>query len=157
MLEKIISGGQTGADRAALDACLETGFPAGGSCPAGRKAEDGAIHERYPLTEIAGGYRQRTKRNVEDADGTVIFYESQLQGGSAQTALFCIRLGKPCKLIDTRLVPVPRAADAIAEFIEDNQIRVLNVAGPRASSCPAIQGYVQQAVEMVARRFQGTQ
>ncbi len=95
MLSKVISGGQTGADRAALDAALDLGFPIGGSCPVGRMAEDGPINDAYTLTEIGGGYRQRTKQNVIDSDGTAIFYESYLQGGTEATVLFCIRQGKP--------------------------------------------------------------
>lgn len=76
MLTKIISGGQTGADRAALDAGIESDFPIGGSCPSGRMAEDGPINNEYKLIEIEGGYRKRTKKNVADSDGTAIFYSS---------------------------------------------------------------------------------
>ncbi len=78
MLSKIISGGQTGADRAALDAGLERGFPVGGGCPEGRLAEDGPIDSRYVLVKVEGGYIGRTRRNVQDSDGTVIFYQRYL-------------------------------------------------------------------------------
>jgi hypothetical protein len=74
-LEKIISGGQTGVDRGALDAALEASFPCGGWCPKGRKAEDGPIPARYPLKEMDGpAYRLRTERNVRDSDGTLILF-----------------------------------------------------------------------------------
>ncbi|MFC6671530.1 YpsA SLOG family protein [Marinobacterium aestuariivivens] len=146
MLEKIISGGQTGADRAALDAALEAGFPAGGCCPVGRKAEDGTIDARYPLQEIGGGYRARTRRNVEDADGTAIFYSSTPSGGTELTLLFCIKTGKPYKLIDIDLVTPERAAQLLAVFAGGAGIATLNVAGPRHSGCPAVYAFVKDSV-----------
>lgn len=149
MLRKIISGGQTGADRAALDAALAHGFPAGGSCPVGRQAEDGEIAERYPLTEISGGYRQRTKRNVEDSDGTAIFYWSELRGGTALTVQFCMKQEKPFKLIDASLVSRELAAAALLEFIEQHAIGTLNVAGPRASACPEVHAFVEAVIGRV--------
>lgn len=149
MLSKVISGGQTGADRAGLDAALESGFPIGGSCPVGRMAEDGPINDTYTLTEIGGGYRQRTKQNVIDSDGTAIFYESYLHGGTEATVLFCIRQGKPYKLIDIELVESSRAAELLSEFVREFNVSVLNVAGPRSSSCPAIYRYVKQAIGRV--------
>lgn len=149
MLRKIISGGQTGADRAALDAAIENEFPIGGSCPAGRRAEDGPIDTRYMLTEIGGGYQARTKQNVEDSDGTAVFYHCYLQGGTEQTLAFCIREGKPYKLIDIDLVSVNVAAKKVLSFIGDYNIQVLNVAGPRQSSCPAIYDFVRNTVNVV--------
>lgn len=146
MLLKIISGGQTGADRAALDAGIALNFPIGGYCPAGRMAEDGAIGAEYPLIEIEGGYRQRTKRNVEDSNGTVIFYDGDLHGGTEQTLVFCIKTGRPYKLIDISLVEVDAAAKAIITFIETHNIGILNVAGPRLSRCAAIYDYVKGVV-----------
>ena len=93
-LEIIISGGQTGAVRAALDAGLEANFPICGFCPAGRMAEDGVIDKKYPLWELPiGGYRQRAKKNVECSDGTIIFYDTILQGGSKLTEEFCVKAG----------------------------------------------------------------
>ncbi|MBB3061745.1 putative molybdenum carrier protein [Microbulbifer rhizosphaerae] len=152
MLSKIISGGQTGADRAALDAGLETGFPIGGACPAGRMAEDGPIGDVYPLVEISGGYRQRTRKNVEESDGTAVFYKSYLKGGTELTVLLCIRLGKPHKLIDIELVSPKVAATLLVDFITASGINVLNVAGPRQSGCPEIYGYVKQAMGLVIKR-----
>jgi hypothetical protein len=146
MLAKIISGGQTGADRAALDAGKESGFPIGGSCPAGRMAEDGPIDFSYPLEEIEGGYEARTRKNVEDADGTVIFFEGYLHGGTEKTVAFCKELAKPCALIDIDLVPVDVAPDKVLSFVADHKIRVLNVAGPRQSHCPSIYPYVKHTM-----------
>ncbi|WP_036243256.1 putative molybdenum carrier protein [Methylobacter luteus] len=152
MLNKIVSGGQTGADRAALDAGIESGFPVGGYCPVGRLAEDGEIDVKYPLTELGGGYRQRTRKNVEDSHGTAIFYESELQGGTEQTVVFCIKSGKPYKLIDISLVDRDSAAKTIRDFIDSHHIAVLNVAGPRLSSCPAIYGYVKEVIKNALKK-----
>ncbi len=146
MLAKIISGGQTGADRAALDAGMESGFPIGGSCPAGRLAEDGPIDLKYPLEEIEGGYESRTRKNVEDSDGTAIFYEGNLHGGTEKTVAFCIDLAKPHKMIDIDLVPVDVAIHEVLSFVADYKIRVLNVAGPRQSHCPSIYTYVKHTI-----------
>lgn len=143
VLTKIISGGQTGADRTALDAGLELGFPIGGSCPVGRLAEDGPLDDRYKLEEIGGGYRQRTKRNVLDSSGTVIFYESALLGGSQATLLFCIKYDKPYKLIGIEVVSTDLAVKLLRRFISEFDIRILNVAGPRASTCSGVYPYVK--------------
>jgi len=149
MLVKIISGGQTGADRAALDAGMESGFPVGGCCPAGRMAEDGPIDLRYPLKEIEGGYESRTKRNVEDADGTVVFYEGYLHGGTEKTVNFCKESAKPHTIIDIDLAGVDAAIHKILSFVDDYKIRVLNVAGPRQSHCPYIYRYVKNTIQRV--------
>jgi hypothetical protein len=149
MPKKIVSGGQTGADRAALDAGLALAFPVGGFCPKGRVAEDGVIEEIYPLVEIDGGYRQRTKANVKASDGTVIFYESILYGGTEQTLLFCIKARKPYKLIDINLVNCEQAAAALQTFIDETNIEILNVAGPRASGCLAVYDYVKTVLVKV--------
>jgi Circularly permutated YpsA SLOG family len=87
MIRKIISGGQTGADRAGLDFAIETGLEHGGYVPRGRKAEDGRIDERYNLIELSNSsYPARTKRNIEKSDGTVIFsLERVLSGGTKLT------------------------------------------------------------------------
>src|SRR6187402_466883 len=98
IIKKIVSGGQTGADRAALDFAIEHGVPHGGRCPKGRLAEDGLIDPRYKLQETpTRSYPQRTERNVRDSDGTVIFtIADELNGGSRKTAQFTRKLGKPC-------------------------------------------------------------
>jgi len=149
MLAKIISGGQTGADRAALDAGMESRFPIGGSCPAGRMAEDGIIDLRYPLDEMEGGYESRTKKNVEDSDGTAIFYEGFLHGGTDKTLDFCIELKKPYILVDIDLLGPDEAVNKVTSFISDYRIRVLNVAGPRQSQCPSIYSYVKITMQGV--------
>lgn len=152
ILKKIVSGGQTGVDRAALDAGLESTFPIGGYCPSGRLAEDGVIDSRYPLKEIAGGYRQRTRMNVESSDGTLIFYQSDLIGGTELTLSFCLKLKKPYKLIDLDLASVESAVPAVLAFIDKGKISVLNVAGPRASNNPALSTPVKQILLKVIAR-----
>ena len=130
----ILSGGQTGVDRAALDAALENGIPAGGWCPQGRLAEDGRIPEHYPLRELPGaGYLQRTEQNVIDSDATLIVHFGRLQGGTARTQEFCHTHDKPLLLIDGSYVAECEAVRMLREFILGNKITLLNVAGPRAS------------------------
>lgn len=152
VLLTIISGGQTGADRAALDAGLESGFPIGGSCPAGRMAEDGPIDSAYSLTEMDGGYRQRNKQNVADADGTAIFYESNVSGGTQATMVFCIRQNKPYKLIDIEVVEPARAAKVLRNFLHEFNVSTLNVAGSRSSRCPGVYDYVKQVISLVIQQ-----
>lgn len=134
---KIISGGQTGVDRAALDAAMSLGVDCGGWCPEGRLDETGRIPTHYPLRELAGGgYLERTAQNVRGADGTVIFYRETLQGGTKSTMDFCSAEGKPFRLIDAATVSPEEAARRVEEFVRVNQIKVLNIAGPRASQWP---------------------
>ena len=149
MIRKIVTGGQTGADRAALDAALEKGLPIGGFCPGGRMAEDGPIDKKYILTEIDGGYPQRTKMNVEHSDGTLVFYQCDLTGGTEQPVAFCISSQKPYKLIDLDLVCEEMAAQKILEFIEKNSIGIVNVAGPRMSECPSIYDFVKNTIKLI--------
>jgi hypothetical protein len=131
---KVVSGGQTGVDRGALDAALSCGIDTGGWCPANRLAEDGLIPGKYPVTELPdAGYIQRTRQNVIDSDGTVVIYFSYPAGGTEQTIHFCIEHGKPYLLIDADEITVNRAATRIREFYTLKGIEVLNVAGPRAS------------------------
>jgi len=131
---KIISGGQTGVDRAALDVALKHGIDAGGSCPTGRLDEFGRIPDRYPLNELEnGGFTERTLQNVKDSDGTVIIYRGKLSGGTEQTVQFCVKQQRPHLLVDASRVSGEDAARLIGEFVRKNKIDVLNVAGPRQS------------------------
>ena len=145
-VERIVSGGQTGVDRGALDAAIALGLPHGGWCPRNRIAEDGTIDERYRLREHASSdYADRTAQNVIDSDGTLILYRERLQGGTLLTHRLARRHGKPSMRVRLdRVIPY----DAIAHWLAVHEIRVLNVAGPRGSSHPGIQ---EQARDVVTR------
>ena len=135
MIERIVSGGQTGVDRGALDAALAAGAPCGGWCPRGRRAEDGAIPARYPLREAPNaGYFERTRRNVRDSHGTLVLCWGTPRGGTAATVGLAARLGRPCLVIDMEDEDDAGAADRVLSWIGEHGIGVLNVAGPRASS-----------------------
>ena len=137
---KIISGGQTGVDRAALDVALKHGIECGGWCPAGRLDEFGRIPDQYPLQELeVGGFTERTLQNVKDSDGTVIIYPGKLGGGTEQTVRFCVEQRRPHELIDASKVSAEDAAKLISNFIRKHKIEILNVAGPRQSEWP--EGY----------------
>ncbi len=139
---KIVSGGQTGVDRAALDVALQTGIECGGWCPEGRLAEDGIIPLPYPLSELKGaGYKAMTRQNVIDSDGTLIIYFDTLSGGTEQTLLFCINLKKPYLLIDATELPPERAAKRVHQFVTERSILTLNVAGPRANGVALAYAY----------------
>ena len=146
-LEKVISGGQTGADRAALDWASNHGIPHGGWCPKGRRAEGGIIPERYCLKETPQAqYRQRTQWNVRDADGTLILtLTGQLTGGALFTRQCAERIGRPY----LHVVSDDEWRDKIKVFLEKHSIRILNVAGPRASSAPGIEQFVQEVLREV--------
>jgi hypothetical protein len=144
---QIISGGQTGVDRGALDAALQTGTACGGWCPAGRIAEDGVIDPRYPLTPLeVRDYAARTRRNVEDSDATLILYFAVPEGGTALTLACCRRLGRPCLLIDATRTGEQAAVSEILEFVHSRHITRLNVAGPRASKQPAAYHYARAVI-----------
>lgn len=153
MLTRIVSGGQTGVDRGALDAALESSFPCGGWCPEGRRAEDGVIAAKYPVEELQGaGYRQRTKRNVMDSDGTLVIYFGELAGGARETARFCERMQKPVLAFDALQTSVEVAATAAMEFISLEHIGVLNVAGPRESTHNGAAEYARRVVGAILAR-----
>ena len=148
----IHSGGQTGADRAALDAGLDAGCACAGWCPQGRMAEDGAISERYPLQVLPGSdYRDRTLANVRDTDGTVIFYNRAPSGGTALTLRFCVEKEKPYLLIDTAALTTAGATDQLREFVASHDISNLNIAGPRHSNEPAMYPYVYETIKRLLR------
>ena len=142
MPPRIVSGGQTGVDRAALDVALELGLDCGGFCPRGRRADDGRIPERYPLIETSSrGYAQRTSWNVRDSDATLVLHLGRLQGGTALTLRLARRLGRPCLAVD--LGSDPHAARTIRDWLGRSRPRVLNVAGPRESVAPGIAARVR--------------
>ncbi|HEY2465949.1 MAG TPA: putative molybdenum carrier protein [Steroidobacteraceae bacterium] len=149
-LKRIVSGGQTGVDRGALDAALGAEFSCGGWVPGDRTAEDGVISDRYPLMALPyGNSRQRTRLNVVDSDGTAILYGGFLGGGARLTHDLCQLLERPCILISAAETPDPiLAAKKVLQFIEDNNIETLNVAGPRASGWA--EGY-RFALDMMSR------
>jgi hypothetical protein len=145
---KIISGGQTGVDRAALDVALKHGIDCGGWCPAGRLDEFGRIPERYPVRELEGaGFTERTLQNVKDSDGTVVIYPGKLTGGTEQTVQFCVGRRRPHELVDASKISAEEAAGLIADFIRENKIELLNVAGPRQSEWPEGYDYATFALE----------
>jgi Circularly permutated YpsA SLOG family len=147
-LVKIVSGGQTGVDRAALDVALHHGIDCGGWCPAGRLDEFGRIPDHYPVQELAaGGFTERTLQNVKDSDGTVIIYARELGGGTKQTVRFCVELKRPYQLIDASITSAEDAGNSIADFIHSHNIEVLNVAGPRQSEWPDGYDYGLRALE----------
>lgn len=135
-LEKVVSGGQTGVDRAALDAALEVGMPCGGWCPRGRLSEDGAIPESYALDETPSpDPAQRTAWNVRDSDATLVLTAGPPAGGTAYTLEAARELGKPYRIVDLREEEEPVAVRA---WLEAHAVRTLNVAGPRESEQPGI-------------------
>lgn len=146
-LARIISGGQTGADRGALDAALALEFPCGGWCPEGRRAEDGVIPATYPVVELSGaGYRKRTIRNILDSDGTVIFCHGEPVGGSLLTLKQCRSRGKLHLVVDMQAVSVGAAAAMVAQWVTEQGIALLNVAGPREGRAPGTADHVAGAI-----------
>lgn len=137
--QRIISGGQTGADRAALDFAIKNGYAHGGWAPRGREAEDGLIPPKYQLTELVdGGYRQRTRRNVDDSDGTLIVNLGELEGGSLATQVFAQKRGKPHLLVSLDAGVTDQIVATALAWLRENGIATLNVAGPRESKRPGI-------------------
>jgi hypothetical protein len=138
MPTKIISGGQTGVDRAALDVALELGIACGGWCPRGRRAEDGPIADRYPLQETpTEEYPPRTEWNIRDADATLILTRGMPDRGTALTVKLANRHRKPLYVVDLEQ-PAADEADRVRRWLKQQEVGVLNVAGPRESSAPGI-------------------
>ena len=150
---KVVSGGQTGVDRAALDAARATGLPCGGWCPRGRLAEDGAIDPAYPLVETpSADYAQRTEWNVRDSDGTLVVARGRPRGGTALTMTLARRHGKPLLVVDLSRNPSP---EEVARWIEAHAMGTLNVAGPRESQRRGIGPEARSLLESVFRLTRG--
>ena len=153
LIKKIVSGGQTGADRGGLDAAIQLGFPHGGWCPKGRIAEDGVIPEHYRLKEAAtSDYLTRTEANVVDSDATLVFTAGPAKTGSLRTIKFAIQHGKPWHHVDLLLCTSEQAVRDILAWLDGKgpgeldrnmpATGVLNVAGSRESKAPRMQDFV---------------
>ncbi len=135
----IISGGQTGADRAALDFAISRGIPHGGWCPLGRRAEDGVLDARYQMRETESrNYRQRTRRNVADSDATLILNLGELVDGSLATRQFAEQANKPVCVVPLDADDLAAEVKRVREWLAERGIAVLNVAGPRESKRPGV-------------------
>jgi hypothetical protein len=149
MLTKIISGGQTGADRAALDVAITFNITHGGWIPKGRIAEDGPLPEKYQLQEMpTSSYPKRTEQNIIDSNGTLIFSRGKPTGGTEYTRKMVLKHKKQLVHIDLKLKTSYDAAYEILSSIEFYHIKILNVAGPRASKDPAIYNDVFKIFDM---------
>jgi len=150
MLKKIISGGQTGADQAALDVAIKLGIPHGGWIPRGRKTETGVLDHKYNLKEMETfDYNKRTEQNVIDSDGTLIISHGRLSGGSDYTREMTLLHHRPWLHIDLNKRSAFQSAEKIKSWLTENEIEVLNVAGPRASKDPAIYQATVDIIETV--------
>jgi hypothetical protein len=141
-LRRIVSGGQTGVDRAALDVAIVIGLPHGGWCPKGRRCEDGRIDPKYQLVEMpTADYSARTLQNVVDSDGTLLLYKDRLAGGTALTDRLARQHGKPLYKVKLNR---PLDRKKIVNWLKSNRIRVLNIAGPRGSAHPDLESMARQ-------------
>lgn len=141
-------------DRAALDVALRHGIECGGWCPAGRLDEFGKIPNHYPVRELKQGnkekadiFAKRTLANVRHSNGTIIIYCDDLRGGTAYTVECCKHLQRPRQLIDASKCSAEDAAKRIADFVRENKIGILNVAGPRQSEWPQGYDYASRALD----------
>lgn len=145
MIRKIVSGGQTGVDRAALKYAIAHGIPHAGYCPKGRRSESGRIPDIYQLTETSSGnYPQRTAMNVQHSDGTLIITRGVPSGGTKLTINFCRERQKPYFVIDLQH---KIKAQEFADWVRQQNIHTLNVAGPRESSISGIGKHALQALD----------
>jgi hypothetical protein len=150
VLQKIISGGQTGVDRAALDTAIALGIAHGGWIPKGRKTETGRLPTKYQLKEMpTDSYQKRTEQNVMDSDGTLIISHGQLTGGSEYTRKMAEKYGKPWMHVDANRTSIEAAVQVIRAWIRGSGIKILNVAGPRASRDPKIYTTVKKLLRAV--------
>ena len=162
-VRQIVSGGQTGVDRAGLDAALDAGLPIGGWCPRGRRSEKGLIPKRYPLKETAArSYAVRTEWNVRDSDGTLIVVLDTVGGGTQLTLDLAREQQKPAKVVHLHPARSPNLftdenslneqIESVVQWLRDHRIRVLNVAGPRGSSHRDVYSEARQFVSLLLQR-----
>jgi len=152
-IRKIVSGGQTGVDRAALDFAIRSGIPHGGYCPKGRRSESGRIARKYRLLECASpDYAMRTALNVMRSDGTLILTRGRPEGGTQRTVYLCREYGKPTLVIDLK---DQLNAATFAAWLREHRIETLNVAGPRESKQSGIGRQARQALEELFAAIDG--
>lgn len=150
-IRKVISGGQTGVDRAGLDAAIVAGIPIGGYCPKGRLAEDGTIPDKYPMIELESPESYyRTEKNVLQSDGTLIINKGELSQGTKLTVDFCVQYGKP-RLVVQLDADKPVEPAHVIRWIKAQLISTLNIAGPRESKVP--EGIYAQSRPYLDRLF----
>lgn len=150
----IISGGQTGVDRAALDFALENHLPCGGWCPKGRLAEDGVIDKKYPLQETeTKDYSQRTYRNVKQADGILVFVKERIDRGTGLTIDFAEQMDKPLYIVHLKM-NVEDQEEGISKWFVGNNIHKLNIAGAKESFCPGIYQIARSFLQDFYNRFE---
>lgn len=152
LVHSIVSGGQTGADRAALDCAIRNDVPHGGWCPRGRKAEDGLLDTKYLLQETeSAGYIQRTRRNVIDSDGTLIVNNGKLEGGTLATAKLAGKLGKPYLVLRLDSGVGDEETGRLLDWLRRESIETLNVAGPRESKRPGIYSLTNELLDWAVK------
>ena len=139
---RIVSGGQTGVDRAALDAAAVAGLERGGWVPRGRLAEDGPIAAAYPMRQAdSPDYAVRTRLNVADSDATLILTRGPPSGGTRLTVEIARALARPHRIVE---VERPGGVEETRDWLIAEGVRVLNVAGPRESTAPGIHAQALQ-------------
>ena len=154
-IKKIVSGGQTGVDRAGLDIAIRHNIPHGGWCPRGRRAEDGTIDPVYRLVETdSHDYSVRTGHNVRDSDGTLVLNTGTLDGGTAYTVQLARSMGKPCLIVD---ISLPLETAKVNTWLADNHIQILNIAGPRESKSPGIYSRAMSELNRILSSIDGPQ
>ena len=152
LVSRIVSGGQTGADRAALDWAIRNGIPHGGWCPRGRTAEDGVLPAKYELREAESpDYRWRTRQNVTDSDATLILNMGALDGGTLETAKFAKCFGKPHLVLQLDRGVRNEDVQQLLDWLQRVSIGTLNIAGPRESKRPGIYALTCEILECAAK------
>ncbi len=152
---RIISGGQTGVDRAALDFALENQIDCFGWCPKGRKAEDGVIPNTYPLKEAeTSGYEKRTLKNVEESQGLMVFVDGEPDNGTILAIDHAEKQNKPIYIIHLSM-NVEDQETGILDFLEDQEVTIVNIVGPRESNSPGIYRKTKSFLEELIFRLRG--